>query len=137
MIGAASPYASTTFTVRRISSMRAVYGSPLCRPPSSNTVGRVIPRSATIVDATFVDLESLIQSTPLTSATFSMRCSRPWKVRSPRETAPSAFGVRCASLARTTASADASALATLWSPMSRRSLRDKSGSPRTSSMPRE
>ena len=44
MSGAASPYAITARPMRRNSGASAVYGSPLCLPPSSRTVGRVMPR---------------------------------------------------------------------------------------------
>jgi hypothetical protein len=45
--------------------------------------GPVRARRATAVDAMFVALESLIQSTPPASATTSRRCSRPGNVRRP------------------------------------------------------
>ena len=82
MSGAASPYAITAFTVRRSSCSSRVYGSPLWRPPSSSTVGCCMPRSATSVELTFVDFESLIQRTPSYSPASSMRCGRARNVRS-------------------------------------------------------
>ena len=95
---------SPRFTVRCSSAPSAVYGSPLCRPPRSRTVGRVMPRSATSVDATFVDFESLIQRTPSVSATPSMRCSSAWNPRSASAMRPAASAPWCAGSATITAS---------------------------------
>src|SRR5205807_2248902 len=74
-IAPASPNAITSRHFLATSSGASrVYGSPLCRPPSSSTTGRSIASTATTVEAMLVALESLIHSTPPTSRTGSSRC---------------------------------------------------------------
>ena len=83
-----------------------------------------MPRSATSVDATFVDFESLIhvhaveRRRPARSGAPAPRTSR-----RPRRSASTLRGrVRCPRSASITASAAASAFATLWSPSSGSSI---------------
>src|SRR5437879_10446387 len=107
-IAPASPNAITSRHFLATSSGASrVYGSPLCRPPSSSTNGRSIASTATTVEAMLVALEALIHSTPPTSRTGSSRCGSARNDRSPRAIDPGATP------ASRTASAAASALATL------------------------
>ncbi len=89
---AASPYAITALACRRSGSTSAAYGSPLCRPPSSTTAGRVIPSIATSAELTFVAFESLIQSTPPYSPTVSRRCGSARNARSAVRDEPARVG---------------------------------------------
>ena len=129
MRGPASPYAITQRHRSPSSGARRVYGSPLCRPPSSSTNGRSIACTATNVDATLVALESLIHSTPPTSRTRSSRFGSAANERSPSASTPGATPASWA------ASAAASAFATLWSPSNCRSPRRISTAPPSRSTP--
>ncbi len=86
-------------------------------------------------ELTFVALLSLIHSTPPYVPTGSIRCASARKVRSAPARRARASAVRCASSAAHTASAAASALATLWSPRRGSSARASSGAPPSTSDP--
>ena len=109
---------------RRSSGSSAVYGSPLCRPPSSSTVGRSMLRSATRVEAMFVALESLIQSTPSTLAHGLQPVLGASKLRSPRAIASAPTPASRAAIAA------ASAFARLCSPRIRSSVAVHAAAPR-------